>query len=146
MAIFTFPAPAPLNGGLLARAVATALNVAEDDIGLVVIPRDDGDVVEIVTPDGADEAAVAAAVEAHDPQVFTHVDWTLMADGVDAAMIRWRRRGSAGSSVDYDVNGAAGTTTADPNGVVELAVTSVTAGPIKVSVGSISVTLNARES
>lgn len=147
MPTFTLPAPQPINGDLLEAELSGALGVERADLVVTYAAHDPAaPTVEIAAPDGATEAQVAAVVDAHDPEALELPDGQeLPADGATSRLVRWRRRGAAGTQVPYDVNGATGTATASADGTVELAVTAATPGPVRVTIGTLELELTAQE-
>lgn len=136
-------APAPINGDRLREELAAGGLILERE-DVVLVPGDPA-MLELHGLDDDARPTVEAVVAAHDPEVARSDGYTIPADGSTSLVVTWQRRGAAGTDVPYDVNGATGNARADADGVVELAVTAATPGPVQVRVGTLEVMLTAEE-
>lgn len=82
--------------------------------------------------------------QASPPAIFADRD-TIPADGATPATVTFGHYASAGTSVPYDVNGATGSLPLDADGIGELAVTSTTPGPVRVTAAGLELTITAEE-
>lgn len=136
-------APALINGDRLRDELAAA-GIVLDREDVVLVPGEPS-ILEIDPLNEDDRATVERVLAAHDPETAQSDGYTFPADGTTPLLVTWQRRGAAGKQVPYDVNGAVGNATADAQGVVELAVTSSTPGPVRVKVSTLEFELTAEE-